>query len=753
MSVIICLFHLFNQGGYPINFFEKRDSLNVSVVGYYPFCSPSFCESGEISENKYLFIGSGGGVLIYDVNDSFLPRRISDTIRTLGRIYKLLLKDTLLFIADGFEGWKVYNVSSPGSPRKVGEYTFLDSLRGVFWSYDVDTILFLGAIKGYPPITERVIAIYNIADPSNPILIGSCQGVGALEKFVVKYPALYAAYGDRLKVFDVSNLKEPRVVWEERLPAHINDLSFRDTILAIGFAYCPTLIQIFNISEPFNPQLIGSFNQQSGSADALSMIGEYLYFLRGSDLFILNLSNPRNPIPICSLPGLSLSWLDICNSLLYALAPDGFYIMDISEPSLPRLISYYSIIASAGPYYSDLATNGRYIYMASNTMPLYRPGVKGFIKVIDCQNPTFPKERGTALLPYTTEMIFVQHPYAYITTSLSGLIIADIANPDSPRVVNRCLDGFLVKSVFVRDTFAYVCCRRDRSFKVLSIADPYNPYIVGELIFSIQPSDFQRMFIRGNYAYIPTNSSGGGIPNFITIVDISDPRNPQEVGWYEIGLNEYATSIFLPSDHLAVVTTVRDYEGWVRTVDVSDPRNPYTLGFTNLGESGERWDVYASSSYAYIAGASRGINVLDIRDPRNLRLAGYYKISDWLVATAIRFSNGYIFTNEAGLVLFRFDSTVVNTEEGIPSPFGEIKVFPIVTKRRVKASYRLLNDGEVKIEIYDLLGKRIKNFPSERKRRGEYEDFLPLYDLPPGIYFLSLRAGNRSRCQKIIFVE
>jgi len=100
--------------------------------------------------------------------------------------------------------------------------------------------------------------------------------------------------------------------------------------------------------------------------------------------------------------------------------------------------------------------------------------------------------------------------------------------------------------------------------------------------------------VVGGYAYV---ADGRGL----RVVDISDPTNPAEVGFYDTP--GYAYDVAVAGGYAYVA----DGRG-LRVVDVSDPSNPTEVGFYDT--PGSAADVAVAGGYAYVADWNGGLLIL-----------------------------------------------------------------------------------------------------------------------------------------------
>ena len=87
-------------------------------------------------------------------------------------------------------------------------------------------------------------------------------------------------------------------------------------------------------------------------------------------------------------------------------------------------------------------------------------------------------------------------------------------------------------------------------------------------------------------------------------------------------------------------------------------------------------------------------------------------------------------------------------EQNYPNPFN-----PITT-----INFQIPNSSFVTVKIYDILGKEINTLVNGEKFKGEYsitwngKDFLG-NDVPSGIYFYSIQAGEFAQIKKMVLLK
>jgi acetyl/propionyl-CoA carboxylase alpha subunit len=79
--------------------------------------------------------------------------------------------------------------------------------------------------------------------------------------------------------------------------------------------------------------------------------------------------------------------------------------------------------------------------------------------------------------------------------------------------------------------------------------------------------------------------------------------------------------------------------------------------------------------------------------------------------------------------------------------------YPNPTRGQATIEYTLPESGEVTLEVYDVLGRRVATLEKGRKEAGRHQVDLQAERLSSGVYFGRLEAGEQTRTQKITVVR
>jgi choice-of-anchor B domain-containing protein len=278
----------------------------------------------------------------------------------------------------------------------------------------------------------------------------------------------------------------------------------------------------------------------------------------------------------------------------FALAgkTDGTSIIDIStNPHDPTEVGF---IPGVNSTWRDLKVHGHYCYVTNET--------GGGVDIISLEDPFNPYKvvSYTASSP-TAHNIFIADGYAYLvgsgggagqTNAWQGIIILDLADPENPNEVSRWEEAY-IHDLYVKNDTAYAGGIYQGSLFIIDVSDKSNPTTMVEHNYSNYGSHAVWVSGDSKYAITADEKSGG----FINIFDIQDFSNINHLStWYpnETGAESKSVHNVFWKDDLLYISY---YVYGTRIVDMSDPSNPIEVGYYDFypGQSGlysGNWGTY-----------------------------------------------------------------------------------------------------------------------------------------------------------------
>lgn len=239
---------------------------------------------------------------------------------------------------------------------------------------------------------------------------------------------------------------------------------------------------------------------------------------------IVDITNTPSVVEIAFIPGPGSTWKDIKTYRHFAYVVNetggGMQIIDLSNlPNSATLVATYT----------GLSTSHNISIDTANAM-LYAEGEQGFaIRAISLANPLQPVQVSTFGIP--CHDVYAVNNTVYASEGGYGSIgIFDLSNPVTPVLRGRFSipsSGY-VHNCWLTDDGRYVMTTEEtngRSVKFWDINNLDSVRMTSQYFAS--PFLAHNTHIKGDYAYISYYADG------LRIVDISDPGNIVEVGYYD----------------------------------------------------------------------------------------------------------------------------------------------------------------------------------------------------------------------------
>ena len=126
-----------------------------------------------------------------------------------------------------------------------------------------------------------------------------------------------------------------------------------------------------------------------------------------------------------------------------------------------------------------------------------------------------------------------------------------------------------------------------------------------------------------------------------------------------------------------------------------------------------------------------------------------------IYSLVIRGTNIYAGTSGAGVwkrLLSEFTG-ISKEDKYLPKDFSLSQNYPNPFNPNTVISYSLPSASNVKLIVYNTLGQTVKTLESGYKNAGKYTVTFNASDLPSGIYFYKLEAGQFSQIKKMILIK
>ena len=247
-----------------------------------------------------------------------------------------------------------------------------------------------------PAAAWESLLVLDVAEPaavqvlgrSEP-LPGLVQGVALADRY-----AYVATYGAGLVVLNLADPTQPAVVGGMATPAHLNGV-----VVADGYAYAAAGwdgLRVFDVADPTRVVAVGSYHMGS-MARGVALQGHYLYVLESPrSLAIVDVTNPRQPREI-GVTAIPFRPRDVALEGPYAYlaaGPEGVQVVDVGNPAAPRKVGIYAPLASA----MALGVVDGYLYLLD---------AAGALHILDLSAPTAPLAMESLPLPEPVQALTI----------------------------------------------------------------------------------------------------------------------------------------------------------------------------------------------------------------------------------------------------------------------------------------------------------------------------------------------------------
>ena len=399
----------------------------------------------------------------------------------------------------------------------------------------------------------------------------------------------------------------------------------------------------------------------SGAMLDVDFDGDLLYAVGTEGFFVLDRSDPAEPVQVAHLGSVPAQSLAIGPAAAYLVHANGqFYSVNLADPLSPHLQGELQL----PQYCGSVAFGYGNAYVAAGATGLIE------IDVSDSADPTVAAIHDT---PYTALGVVLRDGLAFVADGHS-LVTIDLATGARAAATPGGRPDAHLHSVAVWGDFAYLL---DSTFGILvfDISDPFEPLyladtygagygeltVAGNLLFAGSSpglrvfaiafggvlneigvvngsGEFSRgIAVEGDYAYV-TGEEGA-----VDVIDVVNPRNARPAGAVSAG--GWPRHLDAEGDHAFIACG----GAGLRIADVSDPFAPLLLPDNAILGYAEHVDV--AGGVAYVATGSLGFEILDVSDPAAPFYLGGYITDGSTTGVDVEEGRAYV-TGDAGLLVF-----------------------------------------------------------------------------------------------------
>jgi len=290
---------------------SDTDSITLVSHTYLNPQKATFCGPRVFKNDRTVFYTTGGHLYVYDVSNPYLPIEIA-SYNTGGNscITDIVANQEYLFLGDGTKD-RVEILSLNNDEISIVSTIDVGDVRGLFLT---NSKLYIATGHG------GGLLIYSLTDPQDPVFEGKFDTWGTGENVFVQDSIAFLANGS-LKIIDVSNSQTPIELGSYDPPW------FRifNVVVHGDNAYVSNhgRFRILDVSEPTSPECLGEgspggYNFQI--LDSTLYVAQPKTYVEDVGVQIFNVSDPFNPSRIGSLiTGANYNNIEIHDSMVYVV--------------------------------------------------------------------------------------------------------------------------------------------------------------------------------------------------------------------------------------------------------------------------------------------------------------------------------------------------------------------------------------------------------------------------------------------------
>ena len=492
-----------------------------------------------------------------------------------------------------------------------------------------------------------------------------------------------------------------------------------------------------------NPSPGVTYSEVTSCGD-LAIIGA---FSVNSSVWIYDFSDRAKPVLFASIfVSRSVKDVQVHGRYLYVSYSNGMQWYDILDPKQPKLVHEFRPpeLINAHTFF----VTGNLLYVAD-----YNSGGIRIYNITDKKNPKLVTTILDGAWSIHDMTVIKGRLYGAWINGNAGFSVVDVSTPARPRELAKMRypqagthnvwpteDG---KYIFTTDEIGAT----RHTLKVWDARTPGQLTQVAEFGVGVSPaSTIHNVYVRGRYAYISYYCEG------VHIVDIADPTKPQEVAFYDINGTEFCSGY----------NSTWGVDPFSNIVFASDmQRGLYALEFADHPAANVAGQVVDVKTNAPVPGAM--VSFLSEYPSTRTNAAGKFDIA-WFRNDTVRVVTealGYrpdtsvvrttITGQTAPVIRLVSLTTAVEQRQEVPKNFALLASYPnpLSFKQfaQTQITFRLPQPENVQLEIFNVLGQRVRALLNAPREAGEHSILWNGLDergqrAAAGIYLVHLRAAN-----------
>jgi hypothetical protein len=565
----------------------------LELVGRWPY-GPA--ETIDARESLAVY-STGTVVQIADLTDPTMPTVVGE-IELPTLIEDVAIAGSFVLVADGVEGLRVIDISTPSAPEEIGRFPWCTWQLAV-----VDDVAYLSGDRACPilksgPAFPAELWVLDLSDPTEPILARSIglQG-GGISGLVADAGVLYVrTWGPdgAMLLFDIDEPLDPApiAVFPMSVETAFGSFDVEDGWMFVS-AGAWNEVLIIDVRNPEVPHQVGAMSTEEATPGRLEVSDRRMILCATThgetEARLYDITTPTNPVSSGSLAvGEPRDLTIVDEHLVIADALDGVRVIEIGAPTALVDPTPVGAIELPGPA-ARVATSGTHLYVSDEAHGL---------RVLDLVTSEAPREIAYLAIGGGVGQTIVSGGFAFVLgTDPPGVHIIDVTSPALPK--HAAFVEAPMTELAVAGSALLGVSAEPPGLRIVDVTDPYRP-----VERPVIPMAADHVVAIGSFAFV----SGGFDPPVLHVVDVGDPTAAYEIS--AIALSKYSVYRLATWRH-----NVYALGSDLRVVDTSRPWSPRELG-TGIRTSGDSLGgLTISRGSAFLRSIDLGLIETDVRDP------------------------------------------------------------------------------------------------------------------------------------------
>jgi len=487
----------------------------------------------------------------------------------------------------------------------------------------------------------RGLLIYDISNSDNIRQISQLYTGGPIYYLAKSGDYIYApVYGRGLRVIDISDPYNPEIIgaYDDSTATFVAIEGYRAYLASMHTPHFNGnySISAFNVQDPSNPQLMWQYEGEARFRSMAANDGN-LYIVENSSGMDQG-GGMRTLRGLFNAPTIDYGRYETSryaqkimayNNQLYFLDNGlGLSVMDMSAPYMPRIIAQVFPGDTLYHFCRDFTISDDVAYALNHVAADFC-----YLSLYDVSDPSEPSliDRGIDFESPSYEVnagngLAFTHDEAYDFNPRIQII--DVTDPEEPVLGPNFKTAYPMREIALLDDHL-IAAHSFSGFSVLNKADIDNVYLESQN--DTLPS-MGHISLLGNYAVFSTYNSYSGN---LYVYDLSQPASPEFLANYHAQGSIQDMAVIGNYAYLCIANH------GLEIVDLTSPNNPYQYEILDTVPAPRQ--IVIENDYAYFACGQSGLMILDVADPAAPSLAGYfYRYPINILSMAIRDSVAYL---------------------------------------------------------------------------------------------------------------